>query len=545
MGLAELRADNEQQPTTGVAALRAENERPPLTTAQKIVRGAAASTIGGAVGGASGAILGSVVPGVGTAAGALTGTMLGSAAGEAVTQFFDPFKAGVTEPSLSQIGLAGILPIVPTLARRFFLSMPGAASGLQEFLFKRLGDKGERVVAQFAPVAGTADGLFKQARAAGTSVRVAMPSTTQVAQQISGEVTASKFATGSAKAIAARAKAFAAQGAVSFEDFRLNQSDVGALIRSLERKGGAALGRAKQLYAAMWDDLDLALLTREVTRRPLLALPPAGGSTVTGPSRLFAGRPLTAGESASRTLEAAEALVTGTPFREAAGSILDVVPGMAASTTQRLGPTVPQVIGPTAQAVTARVGPTQDLLRQAIDAFKREEAAKFVKDSWLKSIVRRVGQTNFDADVFLTKIDRGRDVLSRLMPSSEIDDIIATIRAPLAPGAPAATKIATAAKTPRLGFEQVPFAERAVVSGALGGVIGAAAGGPMGAGLGAGTSILAVEAISSAMTTAPGRAFIKMLAGRGMAWNQIGNLLLQGGRTAMTPDTEARVNAGP
>ena len=449
--LAQIRAQVGTAGDGGASPSAPTAGKPPLTTAQKIVRGGAGSTIGGAVGGGTGALLGSVVPGIGTAAGAIGGAMLGSAGGEAMTQYLDPFKVGIEEPSLLQIGLAGALPMVPTLARRFFMSLPGAASGLQEFLFKQLGDKGQRVVAQFAPVAGTADGLFKQARAAGAALQVPMPSTTRAAQEIGEEVAKSKFATGAARAIADRAQKFVAPGSVSFDDFRLNQSDVGALIRSMERTGGAALGRVKQLYGAMWDDLETAL---------------------------------------------------------------------AASGT-----------------------PTGATLGKAIDAFKREEAAKFVKDAWLKSIVRRVGQQNFDADVFLTKIDRARDVLSRLMPSAEIDDLIATLRAPLAPGAPSATNIATIAKTPRLGFEQVPFAERAIVSGSLGAVVGAMGGGPMGAGIGAGASILAVEAISSALTSAPGRAFVRMMAGRGMAWNQIGNVLLQGGRSAMTPDAEARVNA--
>jgi hypothetical protein len=444
--------------------------KPPLTTAQRIWRGSAGSIIGGAAGGAAGAAAGVVAPPAAPAL-ILGGTMLGSAAGEAVTQFVPSVRewaGGGPEGSLVQVVLAGTLPAVPAVARRFFLSLPGAAAGLQEFLFKRLGDKGQRVIAQFAPVAGTADDLFRQARASG-AFNVPMPATTKVAHEISQEVGLSKFATGGAKTLAARAKEFVEPGAVSFDNFRLNQSDVGALVRSLDRKGGAALGRAKHLYAAMWDDLDTALA-----------------------------------------------------------------------------------------AQTAAGDPTGRTLRKAIDAFKREEAAKFVKDYWLRSVVRRVGQQNLDVDAFLMKIDRGRDSLEKLMPAGEVDDLIQTVKA--------FAKIPTMAKTPRLGFEQIPFAERAVVGGAVGAIAGAVTGGPGGELGGAAAGVLMVEAISSALSSAPGRALIRTLAEHGVGINQIGNVLLQGGRStlaehgvsmnqignvllqgglsAMTAATQVRLNTG-
>lgn len=450
MGLADLDAYLEGKPapggtppTTGTAGLGAYLKRAPeLTTGQKIVRGAALSTVGGVIGGAAGAIGGSVLPGPGTTVGALGGTMIGSAAGEAITQFVDPLGSGVTDPSLTQIGLAGLLPAVPAVLRRFFISLPGAAAGLQEFLFSRLGNKGERVISKFAPTPGTASDLFRQAKAAGASVDVPLVSTTGAATEIATEVGKSKFVTGGGRALAAKAQEFAQQGVVPFDEFRLNQVDVGALVRSLERKAGPALGRAKKLYASMWDDLDAAL------------------------------------NSAS--------------------------------------------------------GPVGETLRGAIDAFKREEAAKFFKEWWIHSTVRRIGQRNLDVDAMLTKIDRHRDVLARLMPSSEIDDTIGTLTH--------FVKIPTMAKTPQLGFEQVPFAQRALISGSMGAIAGGLSFGPSGAGIGAATSILAVEAISTALTTGPGRMLVKTLAQRSLTVDQIGNVLMQGARSAFRPDEEVRLN---
>lgn len=425
-------------PTTGTAALDQFLATPPeLTTAQKIVRGAAPSIAGGAIGAGIGT---AVAPGAGT----VIGAMVGSGAGEAVTQFLDPLKSGVTDASVRQIAAATVLPVVPAAARRFFASLPGAAAGLQQFLFKQLGDAGERLVSLFAPPPGTASTLFNEARALGArtsfpgsigGLGVPLTATATTAREIAEEVGKSQFVTGGSKALAARATAFASRNQAPFDEFRLNQSDLGAVVRSLERQGGAALGRAKKLYAAMWDDLDDAL-------------------------------------------------------------------GNAP-------------------------GPLGDKLRSAIDAFKREEAATFFKGYFSASTVRRVGQQNLDVDGLMTRIDRNRDVLKRLIPESEIGEVLTTL-APFA-------KIPTMAKTPRLGFETMPFAERAVVSGLLGasaGGLGFGAGGALG---GAATGVLAVEALSTALTSRPGRLFVRLLAERGASIDQIGNVLAQSTRVALSP----------
>lgn len=429
-------AVNALGPETAAPAV-APAAQPDLTLAQKIVRGSAGSIIGGALGAAAGTI---AAPGPGTVAGA----MAGSGAGEAVTQFFDPLGSGVTDASVLQIAAATALPGVGPVARRFFSSLPGAAAGLQDFLFKKLGDGGERLIAAFAPVPGTASKLFKAAETLGATTSIPgsigglgipLTATAAAAREITEEVGKSQFATGTGKALAARATAFASRNQAPFEDFRLNQSDLGAVVRTLERQGGAALGRAKKLYAAMWDDMDDALANAQ--------------------------------------------------------------------------------------------GPLAATLRSAIDAFKREEAATFVKGFIGQSTVRRVGQKNLDIDALMTRIDRNRDVLKRLVPESDIGEILTTL-APLA-------KIPVMAKTPRLGFEQMPFAERAVVSGLLGATVGQLGFGGAGAVGGAATGVLATEAMSMALSTRPGRLFIRSLAERGASWDQIGNVLLQSARAVAAP----------
>lgn len=496
------------------------------TFAQSLVRGAAPSIVGGALGGAAGTM---VAPGPGT----LIGTSLGSMAGEALQQFVDPLDAGTASETAAgkafNIGIAGAAPFIAASARRFFLSLPGAAAGLQEFLFEKFGKAGERLISQFAPPPGTSKALFQQASKSGAAVRVALTETGRVTDDLTKEIAGSKFATSGSASIVKRAQDFVKGGATSFDEFRLNQSDLGAAIRALERKGGAALGRAKLLYAAMWRDAEKALTaeTVETTTRPMLALPPAGGSTVTGPGRTFAARPLTGAESASRTLEAAQAAAAGTPYREAAGSIIDVVPTPGQIAPQRLGAATPSVVGPTMQETTTRVippGPTQGLLKNAIAAFKQEEAAKFVKDAWVKSTVRRAGQSNIDIDAFMTKIDRNRDVLTNLIPESDVDEIIATMRE--------VAKIPVMAKTPRLGFEQMPFAERAVVSGALGLIGGATTGSLAGTVVGGATGVLAVEGISIALASKAGRALVRQMAANGAGLDQIATALIQPLRTA-------------
>lgn len=532
MGVADLRQFLEgdtKAPASGVAALRAENEAPePLTTAQRIVRGSAGSIIGGAIGGAAGTM---VAPGPGT----LAGAMIGSGIGEAVTQYADPFGSGVETPSWLQIGAASLLPGVPAAARRFFVSLPGAAAGLQEFMFKRLGASGERLISKIASPFGTADELFGQARREGAKVMVPLERTSAVTRTITREVRESKFATGGSTTLVKRAQDFVKAGEVPFEQFRTNQSDLGAVVRSLEAKGGAALGRAKMLYAAMWDDLE-AGLSRPVpvaaVRGPVAALPPIGGTSPTafGPTGRFVAREMTQREGIEQTLEAASSTMRGEPLRTTAGQVVAPAVGgpSVAGQTMRTAPAAAPI--PTA------VSPVQDTLRAALDAFKREEAARFLKDWFIGSTVRRVGQKNFDVDSLLTKIDRNRDVLGRLLPEEEVDDLIATL------ATKGLEKIPTMAKTPRLGFEQMPYGARAVVGGAAGVIGGVVGGGSTAAMVGGGAAgVLLIEGISVALTTKPGRALVRSMMESGATWDQIGSVFLQSGRTSLKPADEFRL----
>lgn len=432
--------DSEAQQVVRTKILQPPPPPTELTTAQQIVRGSALSIAGGAVGTAIGS-LPPVIAVTGGVVNPVTGAMLGSGAGEAVTQFFDPLKSGVQSPSALQIGAATALPGVPAALRRFFMSLPGAAAGLQEFLFGRLGNKAEMLVSRFAPPPGTAKGLFEQARREGAAVTVPVTTTSAKVAELAKEVSASQFATGPARTIVKRAEEFVRAGSVPFDEFRLNQSDLGALVRSLERKGGAALGRSKALYASMWDDLDRAI---------------AGG---------------------------------------------------------QLGTT----------------------LTNAIDAFKREEAAAFFKNYFLGSMTRRVGRQNIDVDALMTKVDRNRDVLERLMPSEAVDDVLVTLKS--------FANIPVMEKTGRVGLQPMPFSERVVVGGAVGG-IGHMAGFGGDFFSGAAGGVLAVEALSMALASPPGRGLVRMMASQGATIDQIANALLQGGRSAFSPTDQIRLNAG-
>ena len=237
--------------------------KPDLTTAQRIIRGGALSTAGGVIGGMVGA-LPPVMAATGGVINPITGTAIGSGAGEAVTQFFDPLQSGVEEPSLLQIGAATALPIVPTAARRFFTSLPGAAAGLHEFAMSRLGNLGERLIAKFAPVPGTASKLFKQASTAGAGIHIVPTELNVAADTVAEELTKSSFPNAAGKRmmkavdklIGRDPKVPGVYRPVPFDEFRINQSDLGNIVRSLEESAGRQLGQAKLLYKSMWKDVE-------------------------------------------------------------------------------------------------------------------------------------------------------------------------------------------------------------------------------------------------------------------------------------------------
>lgn len=413
----------------------------PLTPGQRLVRAAAPSITGGALGGVVG--LGVTAATGGTGAVTIpTFTALGAAAGEATQQFFDPLQSGEARGSLLQIGAAGVIPIGGAAARRFFLSLPGAAAGLQDFALSRTGSTGGRLVEKFAPPPGTASTLFAQASQQGSEVMVTPSAVAKATKALAAELdqTAPALVTPNMRRVVAAGEQLARGGGgptsairdVAFDEFRTNQQLLGAHIRAMTKKGGVALGQAKKLYAAMWEDLNRDL--------------------------------------------------------------------------------------------AAAAGPTGETLRRALDAFKREEAARFVAEAFGKSLHSRVGRAALDVDGLLDRLRKTEDVLGRLMPAKEIEDLTRTVQR--------FSDIPLPGKGGAIGFEGTGFPARIVVGTLAGGAAGAVAGpGAAVGGAGGLMSILAVEALSLALTTPPGRALVRTLASQGVPLEQIGTVLLQVGRT--------------
>lgn len=410
----------------------------PLMAGQKLVRSAAPSIAGGALGGLVG--LGVTAATGGTGAVTIpTFTGLGAAAGEATQQFFDPLQSGEARGSLLQIGAAGAIPIGGAAARRFFLSLPGASAGLQDFLLSRTGPTGGRLVEKFAPSPGTAKRLFAQASQQGSAVMVTPSAVAKATKDLAAELnqTAPALVTPNMRRVVAAGEQLARGGGgptsairdVAFDEFRTNQQLLGAHIRAMTKKGGVALGQAKKLYAAMWEDLNRDL--------------------------------------------------------------------------------------------AAAAGPTGETLRRALEAFKREEAARFVSDAFGKSLHSRVGRVALDVDGLLDRLRKTEDVLGRLMPAKEIEDLTRTVQR--------FSNIPLPGKQAGLGFEGTSFATRAVVGGAAGAAVESLGGGS--GVFGGAAGILAVEALSLALTTPPGRALVRTLASQGVPLEQIGTVLLQVGRT--------------
>lgn len=411
-------------------ALPKPQAKPELTFAQRMVRGAAPSIMGGAIGAGLGGFTGGLLTaGPGAVPGAAIGGALGSAGGEAVAQFFDPFKAGIEEPSLVQIGLAGAAPVIPAVVRKMAFALPGASAGLQKFLLAETGDVGERLIGKVAPNLGKTKQLFQEAAALGKDVKIPLTKFGKAAEEVSEEVSKGKFGTAASRRVARAAAEVSKEGELSYEAFRINQSQIGRAVRYAERQAGPELGEVKKLYAASWDDLNETLAK---TRGPLGAK-----------------------------------------------------------------------------------------LRTAIDSFKREEAAAFLKEWFETSVSRRVGTRELGVDALMTKIDRGREVLSSLLPKGEVDDILKTLKE--------FSDIPMSSRAGQAGIQGMPIGQRVLVGAAAGHVAeGLGFGTQTGGGAIAG--VLGVEAISLALSTRAGRALIKGMKANGMTIDQIGNALVQTGR---------------
>ena len=171
-------------------------------------------------------------------------------------------------------------------------------------------------------------------------------------------------------------------------------------------------------------------------------------------------------------------------------------------------------------------------LKEGIEAFKREQAGELIKTWWLKATKTIVGDVALDTDALINRIRQNIDVFEDLLPRSEIDDLINTLK-PF-------TKIPLPQKTGQFGFQSgIGFGQRLMVSG------GAGALGFTFGGLGGGAAaIIAIESMSLALSTTPGRAIIRTLMSQGMAFDQIVNVLLQSTRAGAFGPTPQRPPSG-
>jgi len=423
---------------------------PELTTGQRIVRGGALSMAGGVIGGAAGTALAPYTLGV---INPITGAAAGAGIGEAVTQFADPLKSGVKDPSLLQVGASLAAPVAAPIARRVFLALPGTAAGLHQYAIKKFGQRtGDLLVSKFAPIPGTSSRLFEQAgrmATTGGQTYVVPTELEKATQKVEVELAKSHYPTKGAKSLVTSTRKMIGGGAapvgsvgpptlpnrpVPFDEFRINQVDLGAVVRNLESTSGPALGRAKLLYKAMWEDIERS----------------------------------------------------------------------ASSTSQ--------------------------VLKEAVDMFKREEAGKFLKDGMLKAWSHRGGIPQYNFDSVLTYIDRNRDTLSRLLPAKEIDEISNLIRP--------YTKYPPIAAAGRMGIESTPFSQRVLIGSAIGATAEMVGAGTGNVGSSAIYGILGIEVMATALTTAAGRKFIELLAAQGVPIDRMATILLQAGRVALPPPDE-------
>ena len=158
-------------------------------------------------------------------------------------------------------------------------------------------------------------------------------------------------------------------------------------------------------------------------------------------------------------------------------------------------------------------------LREANQAFKSERARELVNDIIDKSINRKIGVQQINADRALTQLDRHTDELLRLVGPEEVEAIKASLVT--LSKVPAITDIA------KSGLGNQPFALRHVIGGAMGTAVGSVFGGGPGALGGATAGILVTEGISNALMSRPGRWAIEQLVTRGAGLDQIGNALAQ------------------
>ena len=239
---------------------------------------AAPAVGGGLLGGAVGTLVGGPVGGA-------IGGSIGAMGGEAVTQYGDPFQTG-HPPDWRAIPMAGAVPGASTAITKgignTLRTLPGVAAGRQQAFQRAIGPQGAGMMRPTPPSAPLW-AQFDQAVAKnpmGTTVSTGRLN--GFAQELrdlgKGDAFGGKklnaLATKLEKLVGQNTTELSGPGYVPIPQFRQNMTSLGAEIAAAEKtgKGGAALGKMKQLYGKMWDELDDAILRAEANGDPVASI---------------------------------------------------------------------------------------------------------------------------------------------------------------------------------------------------------------------------------------------------------------------------------
>lgn len=232
----------------------------------------------------AGGVLGGAIGSLGGPMGAAVGGSLGSMGGEAVTQYMDPFKTGLP-PDWRAIPMAGAVPMAAKGATsavgNTLKTLPGVAAARQEAFQGAIGPQGAGLMQSFPP----SKALWAQFDQAVANNPLSTPVSTGrlsgFAQELRdlgkgdafGGAKLNLLATKLEKLIGQNTTATAGPGYVPIPQFRQNMSSLGAEIAAAEKsgKGGAALGKMKQLYGKMWDELDNSIAIAQTSGNPMAA----------------------------------------------------------------------------------------------------------------------------------------------------------------------------------------------------------------------------------------------------------------------------------
>ena len=183
------------------------------------------------------------------------------------------------------------------------------------------------------------------------------------------------------------------------------------------------------------------------------------------------------------------------------------------------------------RAATTGKGPGVDILRQANTQFKRGLAASEMRSLVQKALSYTGGHEAGSADRILTALEPSGKLanqLSKWVDPKELDDIRKILQT--------YAGVATISPASKSGVSGMGFAQRALVAPAIGGALGFQLGGAYGAAGG----VVAAEALTHVLMSPVGRSLIRTFAkpalgGRGLGFDRVVNLALQGMREASIP----------